>query len=227
MPMGIYVRHRRTNLIGQKFNRLTVIGEARTSRGEAAWECKCECGNTTVSVGHALKNGRTSSCGCYMIEVARKHGYANRKHGCKGTRVYKSHDSMKQRCLNPDHKSYPKYGGRGITICERWLKFEAFLEDMGHPPEKHSLDRIEVDGNYEPSNCRWADAYTQQRNKRDNHLLTAFGETKCAIAWLEDPRCRCNRASLYKRIQNKWNDIDAITTPMKKQSNRRDFTNVR
>ena len=121
---------------------------------------------------------------------------------------------MKERCLLANHKSYQQYGGRGITVSERWLhSFENFLMDMGHVPDGCSLDRIDNEGSYEPGNCRWASAEQQQRNKSNNRLVTAFGETKPAIEWLEDRRCVVNRSTLYKRLQLGWEDEDAIARP--------------
>ena len=123
--------------------------------------------------------------------------------------------------MKPSHKSYPHYGGKGITVCERWRdSFENFLSDMGLRPDGCSLDRIDNGGNYEPDNCRWATAIEQQRNKDNNHHLTAFGETKPLVAWPEDSRCEANLTALVKRIQAGWPEEQAITQPMKNDRRR-------
>lgn len=111
------------------------------------------------------------------------HGYARR--GQK-TPTYKAWESMVRRCTMPSQSTYPSYGGRGIVICLRWRDFRNFLEDMGEKPEGMTLDRIDVNGNYEPDNCRWADAKTQHRNKRHHHWITYNGETKCLAQWADD-----------------------------------------
>jgi len=107
------------------------------------------------------------------------------RHGKRGSRVYNAWRSMKKRCLVPTTASYPHYGGRGIEICQRWMSFENFYADMGDPPDGLSLDRIDVNGDYEPSNCRWATEVEQQRNRTINIPITYQGETKCLGEWCE------------------------------------------
>ena len=147
-------------LAGQKFGRLTVIGEAgKDKRGNYLWECQCECGNTLVTIARPLRIGRTVSCGCYNKERSTKHGMSN-------SPTYYSWSSMKTRCYNPTHDNYQHYGANGIIVCACWLNsFEAFLEDMGERPEGMTLDRIDREGNYEPGNCRWATEEQQKRNR--------------------------------------------------------------
>jgi hypothetical protein len=162
-----------------------------------------------------LTSGHVQSCGCKKLEQAWKIAGYGRKHGCRFTRAYKSWSCMRSRCYYLRDKSYGRYGGRGIRVCERWLNsFENFLSDMGHPPPKHTLDRIDVDGDYEPGNCRWATNKEQSRNRRSNVLVTAFDECKPAILWLEDPRCRVGRATLYWRLKRGWDGIQALTQPL-------------
>lgn len=153
---------------GQKFGRLTVTGYAGSPDGYARWNCICDCGKSYVARGHTLRDGRTKSCGCLSKEVASK---KSRRHGATVGGIspeYRSYVKMKERCLNPNHPHFSNYGGRGLTICERWLSgFEFFLADMGKKPTlRHTLDRIDNDGNYEPSNCRWATRKQQNRNTR-------------------------------------------------------------
>lgn len=150
------------NITGTKYNKLTVLYKVKAkSKASAYWLCKCDCGQETVVAGCKLKSGSTKSCGCH-----RKTLFNNRKHGMANkTRTYRTWKEMRQRCLNPNSDKAKWYSKRGITICDRWLtSFEAFLKDMGERPEKKSLDRIDVNGNYEPSNCRWATQKEQMNN---------------------------------------------------------------
>jgi hypothetical protein len=150
---------------GEKYNRLTIVKEVermvlKCGQKPRKFLCLCECGNTKEVLLSKLRKGDIKSCGCYRKEISTKHGY-------KHTSIYNIWVMMKQRCLNTKNKDYPNWGGRGITVCDRWLEsFNNFLEDMGQKPENNSLDRINNDGNYEPSNCRWATSIQQQNNRR-------------------------------------------------------------
>lgn len=169
---------------GEVFERLTVIGQADpklTKKGYRIYRvsCRCSCGNEVVVYESKLRYGSTRSCGCLQVESSLKnlpdtstHG---RTRGKRRTRAYACWMSMRQRCTNPNTHGFQWYGGRGIKVCERWLKFENFLEDMGEPPLGLSLDRINSDGDYEPANCRWADWPTQESNRRDNRRVVIKG----------------------------------------------------
>ena len=155
------------DLVAKRFTRLLVIARVGTDKyGSALWKCVCDCGSECVINAGSLMSRNTKSCGCLPHDRWRKHGH-NTKEGPSAT--YRSWVSMTSRCTNPKHNSWEDYGGRGIRVCERWRGehgFENFLADLGERPEGHTLDRIDVNGNYEPSNCRWATYSEQRRNQR-------------------------------------------------------------
>jgi len=154
------------NHAGERIGRLTLVELAPKSAGGIAWVCACDCGTLAVVKAHNLQRGATKSCGCLRREIAAP---LRRKplHGMTGTRTFLSWVAMNSRCSNPNATHYQYYGGRGIAVCDRWRgDFQAFLADMGERPEGRTLDRIDVDGNYEPSNCRWATPVEQAANKR-------------------------------------------------------------
>ena len=164
------------DLTGRKFERWTVLSYAGKRGRHTHWNCLCACGSTESVYSGNLTRGLTLSCGCLCKE---RTGDANRTHGLTGIPEYKTWAGMKRRCLNKRDVNYPNYGGRGITICEDWLKsFEAFFRDMGPKPSSdHSIERRSNDVGYGPGNCFWATVGEQANNKRTNHKITYCGFT--------------------------------------------------
>lgn len=197
---------RRVDLVGQRFGMLTVLEMEYLRGNDTKVRCICDCGRQRVAYAYNVRNGNTSSCGCMSaaaptsekdreallrrrVEHIRNVGHRNRKHGHTGmigpdgkrhhSKTYASWSDAKKRCLKPQNKRYPSYGGRGIRMCDAWRdSFAAFLADMGERPEGTTLDRIDVNGHYEPGNCRWATKVEQARNTRTN---VATPETVAAI----------------------------------------------
>lgn len=171
------------DLTNLQFGRLKVERlEGRSKHGHSMWLCVCTCGNNTLTSTGDLKSSKTVSCGCHRRDSTIER---NTKHAKSKVLAYSSWKAMKTRCYNKKVKSYLDYGGRGITICDRWLNsFENFLADMGERPDRnHSIERLERDGNYTPDNCKWATKKEQNRNTRQNHLLdTQWGRITLAEA---------------------------------------------
>lgn len=156
----------KTDLIGQRFGRLTILSSAPSINKKTHWNCVCECGQLVTTRADSLIEGNTQSCGCLRINNhAVKHGHNSKKRG--RTRTYNAWSGLKQRCLDPSHRDAHNYSARGITVDPRWLQFENFLADVGECPEGMSIDRYpDNDGNYEPGNTRWATPKQQANNTR-------------------------------------------------------------
>jgi hypothetical protein len=176
---GLKLGPRRAELAGRRFGKLVVEAFVGVNdHGHATWLCLCDCGNkTTVSTG-ILKRSWKRSCGClrrgdhWNRRGNLRHGHTTNDHGSRRqSATYRTWGDMIQRCTNPKQPNYRYYGGRGITICERWLAFDNFLADMGERPDGLEIDRINNDGNYEPGNCRWATRSQQVRNRRRKEAM--------------------------------------------------------
>jgi hypothetical protein len=178
------------NLAGKQFGRLTALtrkSEVVHNKRRSLWLCKCECGAEKEVLSDCLVGGVVRSCGCLRLETTASMNYRHgMSKGRKESKEYKAWSHAKSRCYNPNDKKYINYGARGIKMCERWLQSpELFLQDMGECPEGLTLDRIDVEGDYEPSNCRWASIGAQSRNKTTMVHIQYNGETKIMIEWAE------------------------------------------
>lgn len=216
-------------IVGSTFSRLTVIGAPFKDGKRIGWYvmCRCECGSEKDAHCANLVSGHTRSCGCLANEEAAErmrvrkttHGHTRDLNdgGRIGTPTYKSWRSAKDRCCNPKAPNYSEYGGRGITICDRWMKFENFLADMGNRPDGTTLDRYpDVNGNYEPSNCRWATPREQAANRRNSVWIEVDGAMRSTAEVASqigiDPQL------LRWRLNNGWSIERAISTPTRFKS---------
>lgn len=203
------------DLSGEKFGRLTATERSSNDdRSRATWKCFCECGNTIIVQATSLKTGNTKSCGCLKSDTSRElAGPLNRTHGMTRTKTHNTWTSMLQRCYYEGHKSYVDYGGRGITVCHRWMLFENFLSDMGDRPDGMVIGRINNDGNYEPGNCQWEDWFQQGNNKRTNRRIEVNGKSFTLAEWARFAGVNDNTIS--DRIERGWTLSDAVSMPAK------------
>lgn len=219
----------RAEMIGKRFGRLVVVAlsEKRGNRGQLRFDCVCDCGGHTTVAGETLRRGRCVSCGCYQKEAAKK---ANMTHGgCCSDQSNRSYDklytvwqSMKDRCFNPNNFEYKNYGGRGITVCDEWkdnyVTFRDFMLSIGFDPKKpvreQTIDRIDVNGNYCPKNCRLLPLSEQQYNKTNNRLITYNGVTKTATEWAKELGVKME-VIINRLDRDGWSVEKALTTPKK------------
>ena len=169
------------DLTGKKFGRLTGVKKVANRSGRTFWEFSCSCGNKVEARGEHVRNGITVSCGCFSID-------SHTKHGMSRTRTYHCWQSIKERCNNKNNPGYSDYGGRGISVCDEWLSFDAFYLDMGTAPPNYTIERIENHGSYCKANCKWATREEQARNKRSNRMYTMGEKTQCLKDWCTEYR---------------------------------------
>jgi len=195
------------DLTGSRFGRLVAIerGDPHTSpsRKQVTWVCRCDCGNTVTVQRGSLRAGTTTSCGCSYADGGKRkrtERYENRSE-------YTSWSLLRDRCKNRNNKEWKNYGGRGIKVCRQWDEsFSVFFSDMGKKPSPHhSIDRINVDGDYEPKNCRWATNHQQSRNRRNNRVIDFNGETYVLADWAA--RIGISPASLDERLRRKSKNV--------------------
>lgn len=195
---------------GQVFGRWTVIGPVTRADRYRYWLCRCQCGTERAVFERSLRRGLSRSCGCIV-----KEGWARpdkRTHGMSTTPTFESWRSMKSRCHRRTDRSFAEYGGRGITVCAAWLTFEGFLADMGERPKGTTLERIDVNGHYEPGNCVWATAKEQGRNKRNSQFLTIEGHTLLLMDWAA--AAGIGVSTIRERLRRHgWCELDAVFVP--------------
>ena len=195
-----------------KFNRLTAIMPVEgVRRYEYKWLFRCDCGREKIILKSSVLAGRIVSCGCYGKE-RRMASKGATKHNRTGDKVYYTWVGIKERCTNPNVEMFKNYGGRGIKVCDRWINsFENFLSDMGEPPSaKHSIERIDNNGNYEQSNCKWATNKEQSRNKSNTKYATYRGVTKALLDWCEELNLSYNL--MRDRLLKGWTEERAFET---------------
>ena len=197
---------KRKDIAGFRYGKLIAIKYV----GDFKWLCRCDCGKFCVVSTGNLTNEHTKSCGCEM------HTHNNLRHGMADTRLYNTWSHMKSRCINPNDNAFRHYGGRGIKVCDEWTckdGFTNFVEWALKNGYKDTLtiDRIDVNGNYEPNNCRWVDCKIQQNNRRNNHTLTYNGVTKTISQWATQYGSNPDR--IYARLKLGWSIERALTTP--------------
>jgi hypothetical protein len=192
--------------VGAVFGRWTVLGESDRS---TKWLVQCSCGSDPKLVDHrTLRSGISTSCGCYRDETR---GDNNRTHGQSQTALYKIWAGMIQRCTNPNVLAYPDYGGRGITVCEKWQQFEGFAADMAPRPHGATLERIDNDKGYYLDNCQWASRKAQARNRRSSRVLTFNGQSLTVTEWAE--QLGVKSSLIFVRLDRGWSVERALSTP--------------
>lgn len=205
------------DVTGQQYGRLTPLGPIGWTTEKKRcpiWLCRCDCGNTTQATTKTLRRGIKKSCGCLRQEIARNKAT---KHGmCHGLHYY-TWTNMIRRCMYPASKQYQDYGGRGIKVCDEWLRsFQSYYDHVTSLPNYGksacTLDRIDNSGNYEPGNMRWATYIQQARNRRSLHHETFNGKTQCVAAWEQE--LAFPKGLISKRLRRGWTIEEAITIPL-------------
>jgi len=198
------------NRSGHRYGRLSVLKDSgERKEGQVLWRCICDCGNKTTVRSSNLANGVTKSCGCFSRESSSKR---MKTHDMTNSPEFIIWGSMIARCTNPKHKSFKRYGERGITVCDEWHKFENFYKDMGNRPKKGlTLDRIDNEKDYSKENCKWSTTKEQNRNR---HNSVSFNGECTAVA---AQRLGCSTSAIIKRLKRGWTIEKAFTTPVVKR----------
>lgn len=213
------------DLVGAKFGRLLVLRKTNLRyHGKVCWECRCDCGTITTTTTGSLRKGQTRSCGCLHRDGLASR---NRVHGLSHLPEYGIWESMKKRCNNPTNKAYKYYGGRGIRVCDRWsTSFEDFYSDMGpRPSNDHTLERIDSDGDYCPTNCRWATWEEQRRNIRSNRRVDLNGKSTILKDAADILGLSYNR--LKYRLSRDYSFEDAVEHVRSKPSGKHGYNSAR
>ena len=204
------------DIAGQRFGRLLVLCRCNPMK-PTTFMCRCDCGIESPVRASGLTTGRTNSCGCLQKELASKRFKRHGGSGVKRSRTYSIWANMIQRCTNQNNKNWPRYGGRGITVCNRWKDFSNFLADMGNAPDSYEIDRIKNDGNYEYGNCRWATRKEQTRNHSRNRMLEYQEKVQPLSQWVEE--LGLNYWRVKQRLNSGWSVSDAFTLPLMREKN--------
>ncbi len=220
-PVMASLRHRRehiwsatmrNDITGQKFGKLTAVRLVEVNEHYSTrWLFRCECGNEKVHFVHSAR--ATSHCGCLS---AQRFSDRSKTHGQSKAKTYKAWASMKYRCENPNNDAYSYYGGRGIKVCERWHDYKNFIEDMGERPDGMTIERKNVNGNYEPDNCIWASRKQQSRNLRVTARFTINGVCKALDDWCDEYGIK--KQTVIGRIGRGQSLIEAFTKPIRTQN---------
>ena len=209
------------DLTGERFGRLTVVAPATPKikadgKRETAFKCLCDCGTERIVLAYNLRNGHTQSCGCQSLE---KRTAARTKHHGTGERLYRIWSHMKRRCTNPEYCKYEYYGGRGINLCDEWMNYISFRQwaiNNGYQ-DGLTIDRIDNNSGYSPSNCRWVDMKIQSNNRRGNRILECYGESKTLAEWAD--YSGINATTIAYRLKIGWTMQQAIETPLRGRKN--------
>lgn len=194
---------------GERYGQLIAVEYHHAEPPHHYWIFRCDCGNTKITRYNAVSTGNTRSCGCI--------GNGRVTHGDSNTPVYKVWQAMLDRCLNDRNPFYPDYGGRGINVCARWQYFGSFRDDMGPRPDKGSIERRDVNGHYEPTNCIWASKRAQSNNRRNNRNVSYRGETHTVSEWAR--LTGLTKSCILYRVTHGWPTHKALTTPSNRGKN--------
>lgn len=205
------------DLTGQKFGELTAIKYAYSKNNSRYWLCLCTCGKEKIARTADLIAGKTKSCGCLQFKTRQNTGLQSKKHGMTNSRIYNIWRRMRYRCYSNRDEHYKNYGQRGVAVCKEWLNdfsnFYNWAISNGYK-DNLTIDRIDVNGNYEPLNCRWVDMKVQSNNKRNNHYISFNNEIHTISQWADLHNIR--ETTLCERLKRGWSMEEALTTPTRK-----------